>query len=111
VLNTMLRRLIAARDQPRRRSGDIRTRVCELLAESTVGSVLQFPSVRLNARELASLQPGSVLRLPIPRHAAAELRIGGLPFGAARAVRVGEHRGARLEAHNDGSGEVSQMIQ
>jgi flagellar motor switch protein FliM len=100
VLNTILRRLVADRDRPRRRSDDVRTRVRELVGEATVGSVLQFPPVRLSAREIAQLTPGHVLRLPVPRHAAAELRVGGLALGRARAVKLGEHRGACMEPFN-----------
>ena len=97
VLNTILRKLIAEHARPRRRSPEMQMRVRELVGETTVGAVLQFPPVHLHARELAALAPGSILRLPIPRHVAAELRVGGLAFGRARAVRMGEHRGARLE--------------
>ena len=98
VLNTILRKLFAAR--PRRRSDEMSARLHQLVGDMTVGAVLQFPPVRLRARELVSLAPGSVLRLPVPRHAAAELRVGGLALGRARAVRLGEHRGARLEPAN-----------
>lgn len=97
VLNTILRKLITEHARPRRSSPEMRARVRELVGEATLGAVLQFPPVRLRARELAMLAPGSVLRLPLPRHAAAELRVGGLPLGRARAVKMGEHRGARLE--------------
>ena len=97
VLNTILRKLIAETSRPRRRSPEMRVRVRELVGESTVGAVLQFPPVRLRAKELAGLTAGSVLRLPVPRHAAQELRVGGLALGRARAVRLGEHRGARME--------------
>lgn len=98
VLNTILRKLVAERDRPRRPSQEVRMRVRELLGETTFGAVLQFPPVRLRAKEITGLVPGAVLRLPLPRHAAAELRVGGLPVGAARPVRVGEHRGARMES-------------
>ena len=97
VLNTILRRLVAERERPRRRSLEIRTRMRQLLGETTVGSVLQFAPMRLRAREIATLAPGTVLRLPLPRHSAAELRVGGLALGRARPVRIGEHRAARLE--------------
>ncbi len=97
VLNTLLRKSVAERDRPRRRSDDVRTRVRELVGEATVGSVLQFPPVRISAREIAQLTPGHILRLPVPRHAPAELRVGGLPLGRARAVKMGEHRGACME--------------
>lgn len=97
VLNTILRKLVAEHARPRRRSAEVRKRIRELVGESTVAAVLQFPTVRLMAREVAGLVPGAMLRLPTPRHAAAELRIGGLALGRARPVKVGEHRGARME--------------
>ena len=97
VLNTILRKLVAERDRPRRRSQEVRTRVRDLVGETLVGSVLQFPPIRLSAHQIASLVPGTVLRLPLPRHSAAELRVGGLAFGRARPVRMGEHRAARME--------------
>jgi flagellar motor switch protein FliM len=98
VLNTILRKLIADRDRPRRRSNEIRQRVRELMGEAMIGTTLQFPPVRMRAREIAALHEGMVLRLPVPRHAAAELRVGGMALGRARPVRMGEHRGARMEA-------------
>ena len=98
VLNATLRSLISERVRPRRRAAEVRNRVRELVSGARVGAVLQFPAMRLKAREIAALVPGSVLRLPLPRHAAAELRIAGQSFGQARPVRVGEHRGARMEA-------------
>ena len=97
VLNAILRRMIAEGDRPRRRSKETRVRMRELMGEVTVGAVLQFPPMRLRAREVAALVPGSVLRLPLPRHADAELRIGGLAIGRAHPVQTGEHRGAQME--------------
>ena len=111
VLNTILRKLIAERDRPRRRSAEVGTRVRELVGESTVGTVLQFPPVRLSAKEVAMLAVGTVVRLPVPRHAAAELRVGGLALGAARPVRMGEHRGARMEpAHEHLGGHILAAV-
>jgi flagellar motor switch protein FliM len=101
VLNTILRRLISGHDRPRRIAEDIRLRVRELLAEVKVGSVLQFPAMRVHAAKIAELELGSVLRLPLPRHAAAELKVIGLPLGPAWPVRLGEHRGARMEARDE----------
>jgi flagellar motor switch protein FliM len=98
VLNTILRRLSSGRERPRRIAEEVRARVRELLSESRVGSVLQFPPMRLQASRIAELQIGSVLRLPMPRHQAAELKVVGLSMGAAWPVRMGEHRGARMEA-------------
>jgi flagellar motor switch protein FliM len=97
VLNTILRRLIADRDRPRRRSMEVRDRIGLLLAEAPFGAVLQFPPMRLNAGELGQLVPGKVLRLPLARHAAAELRVAGLPLFEALPVRSGEHRGAQMK--------------
>jgi flagellar motor switch protein FliM len=97
VLNTILRRLIAEHSRRRLRLPETVDRLRELVGQTTVGATLQFPPIRLAARQLSALQPGSLLRLPLPRHAAAELRVAGLSFGPARAVRAGEHRGARME--------------
>jgi flagellar motor switch protein FliM len=99
VLNTILRRLIADRDRPRRRSFEARARMSLLMAEAQFGGVLQFPPMRLNAGELAALTPGKVLRLPIPRHSNAEFCVGGLPLFRALPVRSGEHRGAQVKGH------------
>jgi flagellar motor switch protein FliM len=57
--------------------------------------------MRLRADELAALEPGTVLRLPLPKHSTSELRVGGLQFGRAHPVRTGEHRGAQLEISDD----------
>ena len=69
----------------------------ELMGEVKFGAALQFPSMRLRASELTSMEPGMVLRLPLAKHAISELRIGGLQLGRAHPVRTGEHRGAQLE--------------
>lgn len=96
VLNAILRRLISEGDRPRRRSKDAQIRMRELLSQTKVGALLQFPQMRLRASEVAALAPGTVLRLPLPKSGIAELRVGGLCFGQANPVRIGEHRGAQL---------------
>ena len=101
VLNAILRRLISEGDRPRRRSKEAQIRVRELMGEARVGAALQFPAMRLRASELATLAPGTIVRLPLSRHEASELRIGGLQFGRAYPVRSGEHRGAQLEEQID----------
>jgi len=98
VLNTILRRLISGGDRTRRVADEVQARVRELLAKAKVGSVLQFPSMRMQASKIAGLEVGSLLRLPIPSHASAELKVAGLSVGPAWPVRMGEHRGARMEA-------------
>ena len=110
VLNTILRRLIAERDQPRRRSAALGVRVRDLVGESRVGASLQFPPVKLMAREIVGLAPGSLLRLPLPTHAAAELRVAGMALGAARPVRMGEHRGARMERLSNPESETASTV-
>jgi len=99
VLNTILRKMIMG-DRPRRRSMESRARLSELMAEAKFGAVLQLPPMRLSARSLQGLVPGQVLRLPLPRHAASELRVGGLPLFDAQPVRTGEHRGAQVRRHS-----------
>jgi flagellar motor switch protein FliM len=97
VLNAILRRLISEGDRPKRRSKEAHARIRELMGEAKVGAVLQLPVVRLKGSDLAALEPGTVLRLPLAKHSASELRVGGLQFGRAHPVRTGEHRGAQLE--------------
>jgi flagellar motor switch protein FliM len=101
VLNAILRRLISEGDRPKRRSREAQARMRELMGETKIGATLQFPVMRLRGSDLAGLQPGAVLRLPMARHAVSELRVGGLHFGRAHPVRTGEHRGAQLERCND----------
>jgi flagellar motor switch protein FliM len=102
VLNAILRRLISEGDRPRRRSKEAQARMRELMGEAKIGALLQFPTMRLRASELAALTPGMILRLPLARHATSELRVGGLVFGRAHPVRTGEHRGAQLEGGHVG---------
>lgn len=97
VLNAILRKLSEDRDQPRRRPIEVRTRIRDLLGESSVLTSLRFPPVRLKATEIAGLSEGTVLRLPIPRHNLGEFCLEGMALSRAVPVRTGEHRGARLE--------------
>lgn len=101
VLNAILRRLIAEGDRPRRRSRESQVRVRELMGEAKIGTILQFPMMRLRASELAALAPGTILRLPMASHATSELRVGRLVFGSAHPVRSGEHRGAQLHIDSE----------
>jgi len=100
VLNTILRQVSAERDRPRRRSPEARLRLSELMGEAKFGAVMQLPKVRLSADELANLTVGTVLRLPLPSHANAELRVGGLPMFVVHPVRAGEHRAAQVQGHS-----------
>lgn len=97
VLNAILRRLITEGDRPRRRSKDAIVRMRDLMSGARFGAALQFPPVRLRGSEIRTLEVGTILRLPISRNEAAELRVGGLSLARAYPVRTGEHRGALLE--------------
>jgi flagellar motor switch protein FliM len=96
VLNSILRRLAEDPDRPRRQSHGNQRRIRELAGATTVGMVLQFNPMKLPARELASLAPGKILRLPLSRYEMAELCVGGLPMARAHPVRSAEHRGAQI---------------
>ncbi|HEY0163134.1 MAG TPA: FliM/FliN family flagellar motor switch protein [Edaphobacter sp.] len=97
VLNAILRKLIAEGDRPRRRSKESAERMRGLMGESKVEVLLQLPAMRLRATEIAGLEPGSVIRLPLAKHENSDLIVGGQNMGKARPVRSGDHRGARLE--------------
>jgi flagellar motor switch protein FliM len=101
VLNTILRRLIAERERPRRRSSKGRERLTRLMTEASFNAVLQFPRMRVSARELSELVPGKVLTLPLARQSSAELRVGGVAVFEAQPVRTGEHRGAQIQGYTD----------
>ncbi|WP_213803384.1 FliM/FliN family flagellar motor switch protein [Granulicella sp. dw_53] len=112
VLNAILRRMVAEGGRQRRRSSEAKSRMRELMEDAKVGAVLQFPPMRMRARELATLVPGSILRLPLGKNSDAELRIGGLAFGGAHPVRTGEHRGAQLvELPGTNSEQVEVTVQ
>lgn len=101
VLNAILRRLISEGGRPRRRSKEAQIKMRDLLGQIKIGTLLEFPRMRLRASEVAALAPGSVLRLPLPRTSPAELRVGNLHLGRAYPVRTGEHRGAQFEGEID----------
>lgn len=110
VLNTILRRLISERDRPRRRSYEARLRMATMMEEAMFGAVLQFPVMSLNAQELADMVPGKVIRLPLPRQATAQLRIGGMPLFNAQPVRMGERRGAQVTGYTLDAEKVSLAL-
>ena len=109
VLNTILREVTGERGRPRRRTFEARQRLTELVSEVTFGAVMQLPRVRLRAEDIAALQPGTVLRLPLPSHTDAELRVAGLPLFTAQPVRSGEHRGALVQHHPASHGPQLQL--
>lgn len=106
VLNTIHRRLIAVREQPRRHFEAGGARVTELLGKTHFHAVLRFPSMRISSKEIEALEPGYILHLALPRYTQAEMLIGGVRVGAAVPVGRGEHRAALLE-----HGERKRVVQ
>jgi len=96
VLSSILRKMVTQRDRPRRRSAESRMRVEERLGQASFSVALQFPSMRLNAQQVLQIQPGQILKLPLPRSSVAELRVGSVTAFSAHPVRAGEHRGAQV---------------
>ncbi|MDE1161715.1 MAG: hypothetical protein PW792_07180 [Acidobacteriaceae bacterium] len=97
VLNTIHRRLMAVREQPRRNFEASGARVTELLGKAQLRAVLQLPPTKIASSELRNLKPGYVLRFDLPRFTAAEFVLGGLKLSNAVPVGRGEHRGAFLQ--------------
>ena len=98
VANTILRRLTGEWGSRRRHAAEARSRIETKARELGFGAVLQLPSVRIESRELQDLAVGKVLRLRLPANAGAQLQAGGQLLFHAQPVRLGPHRGARIEA-------------
>lgn len=98
VSNTILHRLVGDWTRQRRHAPETRQRIFDRAAKAKVGAALQLPPTSIPAREIEALQTGSVLRLRLAAHQAAELRVAGVPLFAASPVSCGEYRGAHLAA-------------
>jgi len=96
VSNTVLRRLVGDWTRQRRHAADTRQRVRERVGMAKVGVALQLPSSRVAAREIETLQEGTILSLSLAAHRAAELKVAGVPLFKASPVSHGEYRGAHL---------------
>ena len=97
VANTILRRLTSDWGRRRRHGGEARARMEQASRRIRFGAALQLPSVRLAASDLESLEPGMVLRFDLPANTLAEWKVGGQALARAQAIRLGSHRGARIE--------------
>jgi len=97
VLNTIHRRLIAVKEQPRRKFEDGGARVQELMGAAKFEGVLRLPATRISSREVQSLEVGSLVEFALPRYTPAEFVFGGLRVCTAVPVARGEHRAAMLE--------------
>jgi flagellar motor switch protein FliM len=98
VSNTILHRLVGDWTRQRRHAPETRQRILDCARKAKVGAALQLPPTRVAARDIEVLQAGSVLRLSLPAHRSAELRVAGTPLFAASPVSCGEYRGAHLAA-------------
>jgi flagellar motor switch protein FliM len=98
VANTILRRLTGEWGGRRRHADEARVRIEHAARNLCFGATLQLPSVRIEARELEDLAVGKVIRLKLAANTGAELRAGGQLLFHAQPVRIGPHRGARVEA-------------
>jgi flagellar motor switch protein FliM len=97
VANTILRRLTSDWGRHRRHAPETRERLEAAVMKVRFGGCLQSPSVRIAARDLQDLQPGSFLRLNLSAAQPTEWRVAGLNMASGQAVRHGSHRAAKLE--------------
>src|ERR1700733_11414467 len=63
VANTILRRLTSDWGRPRRHAGETRVRMEAIARRLRFGGSLQLPSVRIAAKTIENLEPGTILRL------------------------------------------------
>jgi flagellar motor switch protein FliM len=97
VANTILRRLTSDWARRRRHAAETRTRMEALVRHLRIGGTLQLPPVRLPAKSIETLEPGTIVRLDLSASTAAEWRVGGQPLCKAHPIRLGAHRAARMD--------------
>ena len=102
VANTILRRLTSDWGRHRRHAPETRARLEATARQIRFGGCLQLPSVRIAAREIENLQPGSILRLGLSAAVPAEWRVAGQRLAPAQPIRHGAHRAARLQSPAEG---------
>ncbi|MBS1815880.1 MAG: flagellar motor switch protein FliM [Acidobacteria bacterium] len=96
AVSSALRKMAAQRDRPRRHTDASIAHMQNRLGHAVFPVILRLPTVRLQAVDLSNLQPGQVLRLPLPQTECAQLNIGDTVVFRAQPIRAGEHRGARV---------------
>lgn len=102
VANTILRRLTSDWGRRRRHAPETRARIEAAARQIRLGGSLQLPTVRIAAREIEGLRPGTILRMDLSAAVAAEWRVAGQRLAPAQAVRQGLHRAARLQSSPEG---------
>jgi len=96
VANTILRRLTYDWGRRRRHTVETRARIESAVRRIHVGGSAMLPSVKMRARELQNLRPGTILPLGLSSAIPAEWRVAGQHLSASRVVRHGAQRGALL---------------
>lgn len=96
VSNAILRRLTVDFGRGTRQPSETRSLLEERARRIRFGTSLQLPSVRVAAKDVENLAPGSLIRLDLPAQTSPLWCAGGQAFTAAQAVRQGTHRAARL---------------
>ena len=104
VANTILRRLTGEWGGRRRHAGETRRRMEQTVRKLSFGAALQLPSVRMEARDLEDLAVGKIVRLDLPVNRISEFRVNGQKLFEAQPIRLGVHRGARLEMEVEEAG-------
>lgn len=97
VSNTILRRLTSDWGRRRRHAPESLARMEASARRIRFGGALQLPAVRVPARAIEALEPGTVLVLNLPATAKAAWRIGGQRIAVAQTVSDGVRRAARIE--------------
>lgn len=98
VSNTILHRLVGNWTRQRKHAPETRQRLLEHVLKAKVGAALQLPSTRVAAREIQSMEPGTLLRFAMAARQSAELRVAGVPVFEASPVSCGQYRGAHLQS-------------
>lgn len=97
VANTILRRLTSDWDRKQQHSRESRERMEAQARKIKLGCSLQLPPLRIAAKHLENVCPGSILRFELPAAALPEWRVGGRTLANARPVRQGLRRAAHIE--------------
>ncbi len=97
VANTILRRLTSDWSRRRHHGSETRARMESTVRRIHFGGSLQLPTVRLAAKTIENLEPGTVLRLNLAANTQPEWRVGGQMLYQAQAIRQGVQRAARIE--------------
>jgi flagellar motor switch protein FliM len=104
VANTILRRLTSDWGRRRRHAPESRERIGAAARQIRFGACLQLPRVKIAAREIEKLEPGSVLRMNLSAASLADWCVAGQKLSEGLPVQHGVHRGARLQGSSKEEG-------